>query len=178
MNSSRHPMRRGNRGSVKLNGFTLVELMVAITIMAILLAVATPSFNDVLLGSKLSSYTNSFVASTTLARGEAIKRNDVVTLCVSINGTSCGAGTGGWEQGWIVLHGTTLIQRQASIASGFKIIETGGLTTLTFQPTGVGATQASLKVCRATPTVGKQERVISISATGRASIQKTTNSSC
>ena len=176
MSTSQHPMRRRYGESVKLNGFTLVELMVAITIMAILLAVATPSFNDVLLGSKLSSYTNNFAASSTLARGEAIKRNKPVTLCVSIDGTNCGAG--GWEQGWIVLHGTTVIQRQAPSASGFKIIETGGLTTLTFQPTGVGATQASLKVCRATPTVGKQERVINISATGRASIKKTTNATC
>ena len=178
MNSS-HPMCRGDEFTAKLKGFTLVELMVSISIMAILVGVAAPSFNEVVLGSKLGSYTNNLVASSNLARGEAIKRNDAVTLCVSINGTSCGAGSAGWEQGWVVLSsGGTVIQRQAPTASGFKVTESSGLTTLTFQPTGVGATQATLTVCRRTPTVGTQERVVSISATGRTSIRKTTNSSC
>ena len=35
-------------------------------------------------------------------RSEAIKRNRVVEMCVSVNGTSCAEG--GWEQGWIVLQ--------------------------------------------------------------------------
>jgi len=156
-------------------GFTLIELMITITVLGILLAVAVPSFTDAVLGSKLRSYANNFLASVYLARGEAIKRNSVVNLCASSNGTSC---TGDWEQGWIVLTGTTVIQRQSALSSGMKMTESGGVSSINFQPTGVGVTPATLTVCRATPSVGGQERVISISATGRASVAKTTTGSC
>lgn len=156
-------------------GFSLIELMIAIALLGILLAIAVPSFTDAVLGSKLRSYANNFLASTYLARGEAIKRNSVVKLCASSNGTSC---TGSWEQGWIVLAGTTAIQRQPALSSGMKMTESGGISSIDFAPTGVGVTPATLTLCRATPSAGNQERVISINSTGRASIAKTTNASC
>lgn len=156
--------------------FTLLELMITLTVMAILLGIAAPSFNNATLGSKLSTYGNNLVASAALARSEAIKRNSVITLCVSSDGSSCG--TGGWEQGWIISLGTTVIQRQPAAASGLKITETGGKTSLSFQPTGVGATSATLTVCRATPSVGDQERVVTISVTGRATVSKTATGAC
>ena len=79
-------------------GFTLIELVVTLTVAAILLAIAVPSFYDATLGSKLASYANNFVASVSLARSEAIKRNAAVTLCASSDGASCASG--GWEQGF------------------------------------------------------------------------------
>ncbi|MDP1605971.1 MAG: GspH/FimT family pseudopilin [Rhodocyclaceae bacterium] len=157
------------------SGFTLVELMVTIAVLAILLAIAVPSFSEVMLSSRLRSYANDFVASSTLARGEAIKRNSVVNLCASSNGTSC---VGNWEQGWIVLAGTTVIQRQQALSSGMKMVESGGAASLNFQSTGVGTTPTTLTICRATPSVGSQERVISVSATGRASVTKTATGVC
>lgn len=160
-------------------GFSLIELMVTIAVAAVLLAVAAPSFNDATLSGKLTSYANNLVASAALARAESIKRNATVTLCVSSNGSSC-ASSGSWEDGWIVVlsDGTTIIQAQPTAVSGYKITEASSKRSLTFQPTGVGATTATLTVCRATPTVGSQERVVSISATGRASVTRTTTGSC
>ncbi len=174
-------------------GFTLIELMVTIAVLAILLGVAVPSFNGLALSTKLGSYANSFVASATMARSEAIKRNAVVTMCVSADGASC-ATTGGWEQGWMVACKTTspsticdgvgpnwiVFQRQQPAASGFKLTETSSPTqrSLSFMPTGVGATQATLKICRATPTIANQQREVTLSATGRASAKKITSTTC
>jgi len=153
-------------------GFTLVELMVTLAVLVILLTIAAPSFQNVTLGSRLSSYANSLVASAHLARSEAIKRNAVVTLCVSSDGTSCGAGD--WAQGWIVTAGGTVFQRQEALATGFKIIGSAGIVD--FQPTGVGATNtpATFKVCRATPSVGSQERVVTIEPSGRPRVETPT----
>jgi type IV fimbrial biogenesis protein FimT len=194
MTTLMHPRRRWHRFDTqvrcRIRGFTLVELMITITVMAILLGVAVPSFNDALLGSKLGSYANRIVASANLARSEAIKRNSPITLCVSTNGTGCTSG--GWQSGWLVgcetddnvackSGGTDwlVLHREQAVAGGVRITETGSaLTSIAFQPTGVGAAGATLKICRATPSAGTQERVVTITATGRASVAKTTAGSC
>ena len=196
MRSSRYRSRSDGLVASTARGFTLIELMVTIAIMAILLAIATPSFNDALLSNKLSSYANNLVGSAYASRSEAIKRNAVITLCVSSDGTTC-ANTGGWEQGWIVMcnsnissnicntagTSTIVIQRQPPAAAGFRVtgVTTGTSTvirSIDFQPTGVGATPATLTVCRATPSAGSIERVVTISASGRPSVARTTAGVC
>lgn len=158
---------------LRQSGFTLVELMITIAVLAIVMAFAVPSFNDMTLGSKLRSQANDLVAGAALARSEAIKRNQPVSLCASSNGTSC---TGSWSQGWIVITGATVIMNHGAAANGFLVLS--DQTSFTFQPTGVGATADTLTVCRATPSVGGQERVVSVSATGRASVERTNTGSC
>ena len=155
-----------------LGGFTLIEALMAIAVMAILLAIAVPSFKEASLSSQVRAASNDLAASAYLARSEALKRNAVVTLCMSSDGASCAA-TGGWEQGWIVLSGTTL-KSQTAAPRGLRITA-GGITSLSFQPTAAGATAATFTVCRATPTVGREERVVTIDATGRPWIRRTTN---
>lgn len=174
-----HKLLRWSYGRCALlsvqRGFTLIELMVAVAILAILAALAAPSFNEAILSNKLTSYANNFVASSTLARSEAIKRNSSVTLCRTINGLTC-ASSGGWQQGWIVLGGTTVIQHQQALSTDYRL--TGNVYSIDFQPIGAGATAATLTLCRATPSPGAQERVIAISATGRASVSTTRIGTC
>jgi type IV fimbrial biogenesis protein FimT len=152
-------------------GFTLIELLVVITVTAVLLSLAAPSFQEASLSSKLSGNANRLVASATMARSEAIKRNAVTTLCVSSNGSSC-AGSGGWETGWIVMNAGTVLHREQPAPAGYKITAASAIHTMTFHPSGVGATQATFTVCRATPTPGSQEREVRVSSTGRASVKK------
>jgi type IV fimbrial biogenesis protein FimT len=166
-------------------GFTLVELMMAITVVAILLVIAVPSFRDAALGSRLSAVANNLLASVQLARSEAIKRNQTVTLCASANGTSC-AGSGDWEQGWIMLDAdNNVIKRQEALPAGLKLLQAGTivapattfLAPLQFQPLGIGATAGSFTVCRASP-LGSQERVVTVTATGTAYVTITNNGAC
>jgi len=157
-------------------GFTLIEMMVTLTVLVILSMIAVPSFRDASLSSQLRSSANDFMASANFARSEAIKRGTAVTMCVSVDGSSCAAG--GWEQGWIISSGTTVLQHESAAPNGFKISAVGNLATLSFQPIGVGATPATLTVCRATPTAGSQERVVTLDATGRAWLRITTTGVC
>lgn len=165
--------------ALTLRGFTLIELLVTIALIAILVALAVPSLSDAALSSKLAATANRLAASATLARSEAIKRNSSVTLCISTNGTSC-ITTGGWGQGWIVLAGTTVLLYEQAAPTGFNINELSvpSASSLIFRATGVGSTQASFNVCRAAPNTGSQERLVSVSATGRTSVQKTVTGSC
>lgn len=163
-------MHRRTRTS---GGFTLIEMMIAITVMAILIAVAVPSYRDASLGSQLRSSANELFASITLARSEAIKRNAVVTLCASSDGETC---IGAWDEGWIVSQAGTVIHRQHAAPTGFRI--SAGLSTLSFQPIGAGATSTTFTVCRATPSVGRQERVVTVDPTGRGWVKATNLASC
>lgn len=171
-------------------GFTLMELLVTIAIAAILLAVGVPALSNATLGSTLSGTANSLFATVRLARSEAIKRNARVVLCVSSDGQTC-AGSGGWEQGWILFHDAnsnsarssdeTLIQHQQAASTGIKITETGGTAlTVTFPPIGTlnPAREFSFKVCRYSPDPGSQERKVVVTAMGQARVEKTTEGTC
>jgi len=179
------------RASLPQQGFTLVELLVAMTIVAILMAIAIPSYNALILNTTASQYANSMAESALLARGEAIRRNAAVTVCISTDGATCGSGSGGWEQGWLVScktndlvtcdtagASTLVIRYQGAAKSGWKITEASGLANLNFDPSGTGATTASMTVCRATPTVGEQQRLVRIGATGRPTVVKTNSATC
>ena len=88
-------------------GFTLIELMVTVSILALLLAIAVPSFQNFLLTNRLATATNELVSALAVARSEAVKRATRVTLCKSVNPhaatPTCTSGAGAtWQNGWIV----------------------------------------------------------------------------
>lgn len=170
-----------------VQGFTMVELLMALAISAILLMVAVPSFQGAVLSSQLRTAANNLLVASVAARSEAIKRNAVVELCPSANGSTCG---GAWEGGWIVsclssdnttcaAGGTSrlVLHAEGSAGPGIKVIAQGGATSLSFQPSGAAATAQTFKICRQNP-LGGQERVLVLTGTGRGSITRTTTGTC
>lgn len=87
-------MIRRPDSDARARGFTLIELMVVVTLLAVLSAIAVPSFRDLLLNQRLTASTSEFVAALSLARTEALKRSQTVTLTPKrIND---------WNSGWEV----------------------------------------------------------------------------
>jgi prepilin-type N-terminal cleavage/methylation domain len=85
-----------------MRGFTLVELMVTLAVLAILTMVAVPNFRDTIRRSRVSAASNALLVDLHYARAEAINRGQLVSLCPSSNGSSCTAGGVAWEAGWLV----------------------------------------------------------------------------
>ncbi len=84
-----------------ISGFTLLELMVVVTIAAILMAIAIPSFNEAIRNNRLTTYANNLVTAMNLARSEAIKQGMPVTVRRVDNLSSTNSGAN-WEDGWDV----------------------------------------------------------------------------
>jgi type IV fimbrial biogenesis protein FimT len=91
-------------------GFTLTELVVTLTVAAILAAVAAPSMSTMLVGNRIRTSGTDLMSALLLARSEAIKRNGQV----AVQPTS-----GNWSQGWIV----------AAVATGEQYDKKNGIGT-------------------------------------------------
>lgn len=179
------------RGIPSCRGFTLVELMVVLAVVAILLGVAGPYFTEYIKNNRISGQSNSFHSALMLARSEALARITRVTACSSSNGTSCASG--GWEQGWIVfvdsdndavvdggetilrvdqvLTGGNTLRGESSVASYVSYVGDGSTMT-----TGGGIQAGTLVVCDDRGFTS-DARAIIISATGRARVTDATDSS-
>ncbi len=89
----------------RISGFTLVELLITLLIASILLAIATPSFSQMVQDNRIISSTNEFIAAINLTRSEAIKRGGRATMCRSqAPFTVCNNGSGSWSDGWIIFN--------------------------------------------------------------------------
>lgn len=85
-------------------GFTLIELIITIIILAIAASFAVPSFRQTVLNNRLTAQTNETSSLISYARSEASKlRAGVVTVCGSTDSASC-SGNAAWETGWIVFR--------------------------------------------------------------------------
>jgi len=93
------------KGRQQQRGFTLIEVIVALAITAILLSMAIPAYRSLTLSNRIASYGNEFLGTLSFARSEALQRSARVAVCASSNGTSCSVG-GSWTQGWLVYTDT------------------------------------------------------------------------
>lgn len=90
-------------GNKRSFGFTLVELMITLSVVSILALIATPSLSRMIASQRMSTSINELVASITLARSEAIKSSNLVIVCSNTTAAPrlC-SGSTNWSQGWLV----------------------------------------------------------------------------
>jgi len=138
-------------------GFTLIELMITLSVASILLSVAVPSYRSFVQDSLMITQSNSFYSALALAKSEAIKRNIRTTICPTTNGTSCIASTT-WSNGWIIFVDNN---NNKSVDADEQILQvtpafTGGNTlttttnTVTFRQDGFSpGSAATFSICDA-----------------------------
>lgn len=129
-------------------GFTLIELMVVLAVLAIALTVAVPSFTTLIRNNQLLSAHYDLRGLLGTARSEAIAQRAFVTVCASEDGAGC---SGSWEDGVIAFvdfdgDGTVdtggggaddlLFLVESADYQGLTVTLTGGRTSLRFDPRG------------------------------------------
>jgi type IV fimbrial biogenesis protein FimT len=168
-------------------GFTLVELVVTIALVAILTSLAIPSFTEFLRQWRRDNATRELSTSLQLARTESIKTSRQVVVCPSTDETSCAA-VSEWSTGWIVFRDDgggiaanannqaidanepvlKVVSAQAGIAS---LTSSGGVQLLQFMPNVLMASAATTFIV--TPTGASSDtkvNKINVSQVGRVTV--------
>lgn len=93
--------------AARIAGFTLLELMITVTVAAILLGIGVPTFADIIRNNRLTTAANDLLHSTQRARSEAVKRQAQVVVCASADASAMppACNDGAFTQ-WIVFADT------------------------------------------------------------------------
>lgn len=126
-------------GKHRALGFTLIELMVTLTVAAILMGLAVPAFRSFLQNDRLMTQAAQLSAALYMARAEAVKQDAPVLVCASADGATC-SNSDTWETGWIVVSnaaGATPIQVVRSLSVGTTLRASGAAFQIAFQSNGM-----------------------------------------
>lgn len=146
--------------SITLNsyvkGFTLIELMVSVSITSILVAIAAPSFSDFIVKMRVDNEISQLHRMLLITRNTAINNGQKTIICPLDNNFQC---TSQWQNElsvFIDLNDNKLfditekvISVRASISSGDKLIYGKGRNKITYKPTGQlsGLTNGTFRYC-------------------------------
>ncbi|MFP5419491.1 MAG: GspH/FimT family pseudopilin [Gammaproteobacteria bacterium] len=142
-------------------GFTLVEMLVTVVVLAILAMIALPNYQAWVESSRITAQANDFLTALHLARSESVKRNAPVSVV---------AKGGDWADGWEVVDADANVLRDFPPLKGGSTLE-GDDTTITFQPNGqivAGTMTFELR----SASGNDPGRDIAIELSGRASVSK------
>lgn len=170
------PVRRRDRGA---DGFTLIELLVAMAVIAILSAVAAPSFSSMMVRAGIRSASSDLGADLNVARAEAIRVGGRVSICPRTAPTAMTCGSD-WSQGWLVFReagssdiGTfegadRLLREHGGIHQDLTLVRTVGSGAITFTPSGALQPDGGLSTARIElRATGQKGRNLEVSVIGR-----------
>lgn len=132
-----------------MQGFTAIELMVVVSIIAVLAALAGPSFTQMIESWRVRDATESLSSTLFFARSEAIKRGGRVVLQKipnNTNGCAIAPNNTDWGCGWVVCHDTNgngvcnasdPVLQHYSPPPKVEVTRTGGSTTIQFNRWGL-----------------------------------------
>jgi type IV fimbrial biogenesis protein FimT len=128
-------------------GFTLLELLITVTVLGIISSLAIPAFSSLIAGSAMSANVNLFLAQLYLARSSAITRERYITVCPASSPAACSDDHTGWRQGYLIFQDNNrnrqrdgdeeLISYQEKSYDEIKIFSSSqARNRITFFPTG------------------------------------------
>jgi len=155
-----------NRGE---RGFTLVELLIVVTVMAILMAIAMPNLTQLLTAMRIKNASFDVYASILAARSEAITRNTTITITPA-------SGTTDWAAGWNVTAAGVPVKTQNAFPG---VTMTGTAATLVYQSSGRLSPGTALTISlTATGVPDVVGRCVTIDLSGRPVTTKPVSGVC
>jgi type IV fimbrial biogenesis protein FimT len=163
-------------------GLTLVELIISLSITVIMLGIAVPSTSTFITSNRIAGQVNDLRGAIALTRSEAIRRNQHVVICKSVDGQSC-TRSGRWDSGWMVYIDANLNRKRdrneqillvrAEVPEGYIIDYRafGSRHYVAYRPTGFTRTNGTFYICK--PNNISRSRALILTKTGRVRLSKT-----
>ncbi len=160
---------------------TLVELLVVVSLVAILLAMAGPAYVNMVRTNQMAVGVNNLAGGFHFARSEAAKRGGGVAICASSDGLSCSTN---WSKGWLVWLDDNASGTLGKVDAGEEILKVGqgiseGMTLsrvgwtssdnfVGFSNQGLGSSSGDFVFCDARGS--SSAKVVNILVSGRAQV--------
>lgn len=175
------------KGASRRAGFTLLELVITVAVLAIALAIAVPSFQSIVSRNQLTAITNELVAALQLTRMEAVRRNQRVVLCPTTDGSTCSGAN--WVR--VVVReaetGGDVIREFRFTGRGISILGSPSVAVgnqLSFNSTGFARagtnainTAGAIRVCTTALGATENARDVNVAAS-RISVEQTGSAAC
>lgn len=135
---------------IRQHGFTVYELLITLVMIGIILSVGIPNLSSFTRNSRISGTSNDLHSSFQLARSEAARAKENITICASANSMDAGANCGGtFNDGWIIfrdLNGDidraganeNVIRAHPAVPTTLTVTPGNGATYFSFAPSGLG----------------------------------------
>lgn len=142
-------------------GFSLVELMIVMVILAVLATISAPWLGQFIRDQRVKSASFELNSTLAFARSEAVKRARTVTL-TPIDSTN-------WALGWVVTAGTENVRKQGSLGESISATPTTTASSLTYRPDGRLTTSGVVSFNLTATGAGITKRCIRIDPSGTPS---------
>lgn len=163
-------------------GMTLIELMMAISVLGILLAVAIPGFRTISVQSQVTAAANDLVSTLNLARSEALRRSGNVVVCTSSDRATCTDSP--WTTGWLVfadangneeldVPGEAVVQVWPALHGQLTLTNGALETRVSYNALGMATSATTFTVASSGCAVQRQV-VITVNAAGSIRSNRTT----
>ena len=160
-------------------GFSLMELLMTLSVLAVLGGLAVPAFGGMLMDSRRAVAVNGFIHSVFLARSTAIQSGETVSICRSTDARTCSNRTSNWQDGWLVFVNTDRDQppvrdEDETVLAVFAAWPAGSITSnrvsYSFKPNNHGVVNGTVVFCdrRGSP----EARAVIINTAGRPRVAR------
>lgn len=152
-------------------GFTLIEILIVVVLLGVLLTIAAPALQTMVIRNRISTTASDLVVDLSYARATAIARGMRVGMCRSASLADCDGAN--WEDGWILYTDAasdgytagadTILRVRESRAAGMTVTPIPDAASVLYRPSGPADAARTFQVC----SRGFVGRHVTISATGR-----------
>ncbi len=150
----------------QISGFSLIELLIALAVIGIGLAITVPTMRDFTNSNRQAEQINKLIGDISFAKNEAVTRGSTVII------SQLSATAGDWYGGWQVKAGTTVLKTTPALTvASITLKEASKITSIAFKASGRTSTKTSFNLCDTKTDIDKTDKQLIVNTTGHINLK-------